>query len=274
MDTLQTSGRASALPNVIVTGSGGAGCGRAIALRFARDGARVVVSDIDDAAGRETVALIERAGGRALFCHADVRDEAQCRALVERCMFAFGAVSVLVNNASSAHQREAGIRGWRESIETDLLGTLHATHWAVEAMRREGRGGSIVNIASISALWHGRNTPGGFPGYDVAKAGMIRMTTRLGCLKQTDGIRVSCLAPGWIGTPEVRSHWESMSATERAELGIPSMLIDVNDLADVVARMANDESLAGRVVAWWSEDGPKLIEWGDRGYRKVSEYSR
>jgi len=89
------------------------------------------------------------------------------------------------------------------AIETDLLGALYATGSAIDAMRRRG-GGAIVNIASISALRHGRKTPCGFAGYDVAKIGMIRMTTWLASLARTDGIRVNCLAPGWIGTDPVR----------------------------------------------------------------------
>lgn len=89
----------------------------------------------------------------------------------------FGGVSVLINNASAPRGGE-GIDTWIDPVETDLVGALYATRWSIEAMKR-GRGGAIVNIASISALWHGRKTPGGIPGCDVAKAGMIRMTTRL-----------------------------------------------------------------------------------------------
>ena len=157
----------------IVTGSGGSGCGRAIAVRFARDGAAVVVSDINEAGGRETVRLIEQIGGRATFFRADVREESQARQLVEFAESAFGGLTVVINNASLPDSGIEGIAGWMGSVQTDLLGTIYVTRWAVDAMRRAG-GGSIVNIASISALWHGRKTPGGFPGYDVAKLGVIR----------------------------------------------------------------------------------------------------
>lgn len=145
------------------------------------------------------------------------------------------------------------------------------TLWAVEAMRR-GHGGAIVNIASISALWHGRKTPGGFPGYDVAKAGMIRMTTRLADLAEKDGIRVNCLAPGWIATEEVRQYWESLTPDERVARGVPSRLLTTDQVAEAVVRLAQDRTLAGRVLVWWSEDAPRLIEWGDRGYRNFVEF--
>jgi NAD(P)-dependent dehydrogenase (short-subunit alcohol dehydrogenase family) len=180
------------------------------------NGAAVVVSDINEAGGRETVNEIEGIGGRAAFFRADVRSESQMKELVSFAETAFGGLSVLVNNASAPHG-SAEIESWMSAIETDLLGAMYATRWAIEAMRR-GTGGAIVNIASISALWHGRKTPGGIPGYDVAKAAMIRMTTRLASLAESDGIRVNCLAPGWIATDEVRHYWESLTPNERLTL--------------------------------------------------------
>ena len=158
-----------------------------------------------------------------------------------------------------------------DAIETDLLGAIHATRWAVEAMRR-GDGGAIVNIASISALWHGRKSPGGIPGYDVAKAGMIRMTTRLASLAETDDIRVNCLAPGWIATDEVRRYWESLTPEERTARSVPSVLLTTDQISEAVVRLAKDRALAGRVLVWWSENAPHLIEWGDRGYRDLVEF--
>lgn len=257
-------------PVVIVTGAGGSGCGRAIARRFAADAARVVVCDIDEAGGRETVRLIEDSGGRARFFRADVRRESEVRDLVSFAESAFGGLQVLINNASAPRGSDR-LEEWTDPLETDLLGAIHATRWAIEVMRRGG-GGAIVNIASISALWHGRSTPGGLPGYDVAKAGMIRMTTRLASLAQTDGIRVNCLAPGWIATDGPRQYWESLTPSQRAERGVPSRLLTIDQISEVVVRLANDRSLAGRVLVWWSEDPPRLIQWGDRGYRDCLEF--
>lgn len=259
---------------VIVTGGGGVGCGRAIVVRFARDGAAVVVSDVDEQGGHDTVDLVKANGGRAAFFRADVRRENQVRDLISFAEATFGDLTALINNASAPHPRADGLEHWMEAIETDLLGAIHATRFAIEAMRRHGAGGAIVNIASISALWHGRKTPGGIPGYDVAKAGMIRMTTRLASLAKMDGIRVNCLAPGWIATEGVRPHWESLTQPERLERGVPSRLLTVDQISDAVMRLAKDHSLAGRVLVWWSEDAPHFIEWGDRGYRNVEEFSR
>jgi 3-oxoacyl-[acyl-carrier protein] reductase len=255
---------------VIVTGAGGTGCGRAIATRFARDGAAVVVSDINEPGGHETVRVIENAGGRAAFFRADVRDESQVRALIASGEATFGGVTVLVNNASAPHGPPDRLDGWMDSVQTDLLGTLYATQCAIEAMRR-GTGGAIVNIASISALWHGRKTPGGFLAYDVAKAGMIHMTTRLAPLAEQEGIRVNCLAPGWIATDGPRQYWESLTPAERLDRGVPSRLLTPEQVASAVVHLATDPSLAGRVMVWWSEDAPRLIQWGDRGYRDFVE---
>ena len=257
---------------VVVTGSGGSGCGRAIAARFAADGAAVVVSDINEVGGRETVRLIEQDGGRAAFCPADVADEMRVRQLIGFAESTFGGLSVLVNNASSPHPAGEGMAGWSPALQTDLLGTIYCTRCAIEAMRRYG-GGSIVNMSSISALWHGRKTPGGFPGYDVAKLGVIRLTTGVARDVAKDGIRVNCLAPGWIATEGPRQYWESLTPAQRAERGVPSKLLSTEQVADMVVRLATDRSLNGRVVVWWSEDLPRLIDWGDRGYRNATECS-
>jgi NAD(P)-dependent dehydrogenase (short-subunit alcohol dehydrogenase family) len=252
---------------VVVTGAGGTGCGRAIAARFALRGDAVVASDINETGGHETVRLIARAGGRAAFFRADVRSESEAHALASFAEATFGGLHVLINNASAPRGGDR-LEEWTEALETDLLGAIYATRWAIESMRRAG-GGAVVNIASISALWHGRRTAGGFPGYDVAKAGMICMTTRLASLAKTDGIRVNCLAPGWIATDGPRQYWESLTPSERAERGVPSRLLTADQVAEAVVRLADDVSLAGRVLVWWSEDAPQLIQWGDRGYRDL-----
>ncbi len=257
---------------VIVTGAGGAGCGRAIAARFAADGASVVVSDINEAGGSDTCRSITSSGGVASFCRTDVRDEAQVRELIAFAEKTYGRISVLVNNASAPHGPGADLDGWADPVQTDLIGAIHTSQHAIASMRRTG-GGSIVNIASISALWHGRTTPGGLLAYDVAKAGMIRMTTRLAPLAATDRIRVNCLAPGWIATDGPRQYWESLTPADRVARGVPSRLLSPAQIAAAVVRLAGDEALAGRVLIWWSEATPRLIEWGDRGYQHWTDLS-
>lgn len=254
----------------IVTGSGGGGCGRAIALRLAREGARVVVSDIQEAGGLETVRLIHADGSDAVFRRADVSREAEVRELIAFAEAAYGRLDILVNNASGPEYGSGGpLDLWKETVEIELLGTMHTSRHAIDAMRRSG-GGAIVNMSSISALWHGRrNRAPAVPAYDAAKAGVLRLTTMLGWLG-AEKIRVNALAPGWIASPAVRSYVDSVPAADRQSRGVPSRLLTPEEVAGAVVRLATDESLCGRVLVWWSEDQPRLIEWGDRGYEKFT----
>jgi NAD(P)-dependent dehydrogenase (short-subunit alcohol dehydrogenase family) len=250
---------------VVVTGAGGGGCGRTISLTFAREGAIVLVSDIDEAGGRETVRLIEATGGRAVWCAADVTVKDQVRNLIDTAALT-GDFRVLINNASGVFHLGDPLECWQELVEIDLLGTMYGTRLAIDAFRKRTAkdGCSIVNMSSITGLWHGREHPS--PGYDAVKAGVIRLTTMLASLHESDGIRVNCLAPGWIAAPQVREYWEPLTREQRKQRGAPSRLLRLEEVADAVFRLATDETLYGRVMLWWSEDRPQLIPYGDRGY--------
>ncbi len=113
--------------------------------------------------------------------------------------------------------------------------------------------------------------PGGAAAYDAAKVAMIRLTTSLEGLAAKDGIRVNCLAPGWIATDGPRQYWESLTPTQRIERGVPSRLLSVDDVSNATIHLATDRTLAGRVLLWWSEDHPRLIRRGDRGYKDADE---
>lgn len=249
----------------IVTGAGGGGSGRAIARRFARDGASVIVSDINENGGEETVRLIEAAGGRATFIRADVGIEAEVRALIESSAKTYGGVDILVNNASAPYHPEAPLEHWFETVQVDLLGAIYGTRYGIDAMRQRG-GGAIVNIGSTSALGHGRKQSGGSPAYDVAKAGVIRLTTMLAWLKEKEGIRVNCLVPDWIASPEVKSYFDTLSPQQRKEENTPDVLTTLDEIADAVVEFVTDDALAGRVMVWWSGQSRRLIPFGDPGY--------
>jgi len=247
----------------IVTGAGGTGSGRAIARRFAHEGAAVVITDLHQEGAHETVRLIESTGGRAALYAADVRVEEQARALIAFAEERFGPLAVMVNNASATFHPDEPLEHWFDTMQTDLLGTMYGIRHAIDALRRSG-GGAIVNISSISALWHGRHHSA--PAYDAAKAGVLRLSTGLAWLAEAHNIRVNCLAPGWIASEQVRAYWEPLTSEERRQRGAPSRLLQLDQVADAVVRLATDESLAGRVMVWWSEDDPRLIPWGDSGY--------
>jgi len=239
---------------VIVTGGGGPGCGRAIARRFAKEGVSVVVADNDTAGGLVTKAVIDRDEGRAAFVPVDLGKPGAVRKMVDFAVAAFGRVDVLVNNASFPYHPQERFEHWVETLEVDLVAVAQATLVCLEPMRKAG-GGAIVNMASVSAIGHGRRHAE-VPAFDAAKAGVIRLTTALGFLAQRDNIRVNCLVPGWIATPEVQGYVDSLTPEERTLRGVPQTLLSTAQIADAVYQLATDQRLAGRVLVWWNGIDP------------------
>ena len=147
---------------------------------------RVIVSDINDQGSSETLRQIQQSGGEAAVFQADVRVEEQIRRLIIFARQRFGGMDVLVNNASARFRPSEPLEHWIDPVQTDFVGAMCSTRFAIDEMRRRG-GGAIVNISSTSALGHGRKTPGGAPAYDAAKAGILRLTTMLANLGEKDG---------------------------------------------------------------------------------------
>ena len=252
----------------LVTGAGGGGSGRSIALRFAMEGSKVIVSDIDEQGGRETVRLIEAQGGQAVFFRADVGADEEVHELIDFAGKKYGGLDVLVNNASDTSHLEGFFDHWHDLIRVDLLGPLHITFHAIEAMRKRG-GGAIVNIGSTSALGHGRKHSR-WPAYDVAKAGVMRLTTTLAPLREELGIRVNCLIPNWVASPPVKAYWDTLTAQQRKDGGVPEVLTTLDEIADAVLRLATDPALAGRLLIFWnSGERPRFIPWGDQGCERL-----
>lgn len=248
----------------IVTGGAGPGCGGAFCRRFARDGASVVIADVNDQAGRNLEREIARQGGRAIFVHADVGLQRDAQAMIEQAEREFGGVDILVNSASAPFPPQGLLAGWFDAVQVDLLGTMYATWHAIPAMRRRG-GGAIVNISSTSALGHDQK-PSGSPGYDVAKIGVLRLATMLTPLAAEANIRVNCLVPDWIASPEVKEYFDALTPEQRMEEGVPPVLTSLEEVADAVVKLATDTTLAGRVMVWWSGQQPRLIPIGDAGH--------
>ena len=257
---------------VVVTGAGGPGCGRAVSCAFAREGAHVVASDVNDESGRRTLRKIHEitgnAGPEAAYVHCDVRQETEVRGLIEFAERKFGGVHVVVNNASAPYTPGEALDNWDDTVRTDLLGAMYGTRLGIQALRRSG-GGAIVNVTSTSAIEHGRTRPSGSPSYDAAKAGIMRLTTMLAWLGEKENIRVNCIAPDWVATPEVKSYVDSLTPEQRAKDGVPSRLTGLDEIAAQFVRLATDETLAGRVLVWWSDDAPRLIPWADPGYTRL-----
>jgi NAD(P)-dependent dehydrogenase (short-subunit alcohol dehydrogenase family) len=242
----------------LVTG-GAAGIGRAIAVRLAADGARVAVADIDEDAGRETVASL---GEEAVFLQADLSLEDDVRRTVSRALAELGGLDVLVNNAGGASQAFPGapLSEWLWTLDLNLRASMIATHLAVEAMLERGRGGAVVNVSSVAGLG---TRAYGLPDYAAAKAGLVRFTASLAGLGESDGIRVACICPDYVDTPAVRRSLARMSEADRAE--VPP-LVPAEEIAELVADLVRDDASAGRIVVRFADEpGPRELPLGLRG---------
>ncbi|MEE9285568.1 MAG: SDR family oxidoreductase [Dehalococcoidia bacterium] len=186
----------------LITG-GGSGIGRATAQRMAQAGASVVVADVDEPGGAQTVSGIREEGLEASFVGVDVTSEEQVRAMVEAALQRYGRLDVLHNNAGimpvhpSIEETPADV--WRHVIEVDLTGVFLGCKYGAPALKRGG-GGVIINTASLAGI---RGFAFGLH-YAAAKGGVVQLTISLANLLQDDNIKVNCLCPTAVDTPLTR----------------------------------------------------------------------
>jgi NAD(P)-dependent dehydrogenase (short-subunit alcohol dehydrogenase family) len=225
----------------VVTGAG-SGIGRATAVRLARDGASVVVADLDAAGGGETVARIQEAGGAAVALQVDVTLEAEARRMLVTAEERYGGVDILCNNAGiitgTLDFAQATSDQWQRVLDVNLRAVILGTHLALPLLRRRG-GGAIVHTASMAAFV-------GFPAdpvYAATKGAVVMFTHSLGALA-AEGIRVNCICPGIVNTPMLR---RAAGDEQPAWLGtVP--LLEPEDIADGIIQLITDDSLAGRAL--------------------------
>lgn len=198
----------------LVTGAG-AGIGRGVAVGLARCGADIVLAEIDPERAEEAAARVRETGRRALVVVTDVMDTDQIRAAVERADSGFGRLDILVNNAGGVRGRrflDQSERSWRRHVDINLVSVFAATHAAAPLMIRGGRGGSIVNVASIEAF---RAAPR-FAVYAACKAAMASFTRTMAVELAEHGIRVNGIAPDHTETPGNRGQLSGATAEESA----------------------------------------------------------
>jgi len=188
----------------LVTGAGsrgdGVGNGRAAAILFAREGARLVLADQDREAAEATRAMIAEEGGEAVVVRADVTNIVDCRDMVAVAMDRWGRLDVLDNNVGiggAGSVVEVDQEEWEHVLQVNVTGMMLVSKYAVRAMR-EGAGGSIINISSVSAL-----RPRGLTPYSTSKGAVIALSQAMAVDHASDGIRVNCIAPGPVYTPMV-----------------------------------------------------------------------
>jgi NAD(P)-dependent dehydrogenase (short-subunit alcohol dehydrogenase family) len=206
----------------IVTGAGsrgeGIGNGRAAAVLFAREGARVLVVDQDAAKAEATLAMIRAEGGEAAPFVADVTTRQDTEAMVAEAVGRWGRLDILDNNVGIEGRGtllETDEAGWDRVMRVNVIGMMLASRAAIPAMAAGG-GGAIVNISSISAL-----RPRGLTPYSVSKGAVIALTRAMAVDHAAQGIRVNCIAPGPVYTPMVSSAGMSPELRDRRRRASP-----------------------------------------------------
>lgn len=223
----------------IVTGASG-GIGRATALAFAESGASVVVSDVQEDKGEETVRRIIDRGGQAIFQRCNVADEDQVKTLISRAVSEYGRLDYAANNAgiNDIRKDEYDRDVWQQSLDVNLTGVMLCMKAEAEAMMA-GSGGAIVNTSSIMGLV-------GNPmqvAYTASKHGVIGLTRHAALRWAETGIRVNCVCPGVIDTPmteviskdpEIKKTMEAMTPMKR--LGQPE------EIASAIVWLCSDQA--------------------------------
>lgn len=237
----------------IVTGAGsvgpGWGNGRAVAVRLAQEGAKVLAVDRDAGSLRETVARAKEAGGRIETHLCDVTDAAAVAAMAEACVAAWGRIDVLVNNVGGSAPGgpvEMPEEVWDAQIDSNLKSMFLACKHVLPVMERQGAG-AVVNIASTSGL---RWTGAAQVAYAAAKAGVIQFSRVVAVQYAARGIRVNTVIPGQLHTPMVETRLakqrsggdvEALLAQRRARTPLP-VTGDGRDTANAVLFLASEEA--------------------------------
>ncbi|MFA8439554.1 SDR family NAD(P)-dependent oxidoreductase [Pueribacillus sp. YX66] len=223
----------------IVTG-GSSGIGRATALLFSSEGAQVMVADINEELGRETVQLIKENGGDAVFQRVDVSSPEQVQAVVKATIENFGKLNIMVNNAGISHGEkkieDVPIEDWDKVVDVSMKSVFLGMKYAIPEMLEHG--GSIINTASVAGI-KGQKL---LAGYTAAKSGVIAITKSTALEYGKHNIRINAIAPGVIETP-ITDEWKKTpkwpilsTANALRRIGQPE------EVANAMLFLASDES--------------------------------
>ncbi len=239
----------------IITGSA-SGMGQAAAVLFASEGARVVVTDINERAGAETVKTIRDDGGTAIFINADITNEGEVKALVETSLETFGHIDILYNNTGVMLPEDQSVVDntemvWDRVLDINLKSVFLCSKYTIPHMVKQGKG-SIINIASFVALM-GSTVPQ--DAYTASKGGMLSLTKSLAVQYGRHGVRCNAICPGPIETPLLRYLWTSEEARNTRLNRIPlGRFGEATDIVYMALYLASDES-SWTTGAWLVVDG-------------------
>jgi NAD(P)-dependent dehydrogenase (short-subunit alcohol dehydrogenase family) len=227
----------------LITG-GASGMGKVASHLFAREGAKVVLTDVADQAGEEVVATIGDEGGQAAYVHADVSKSSDAQAMVRFAVDTFGGLTVLYNNAGVFPERDGSVTEtpedvWDLTIDINLKGVYLGCRYGIPAMIESG-GGSIVNVASFVALM-GAATPQ--IAYTASKGGVLSMTREIAVEFARKGVRANSLCPGPIETPLLQELLADPARRQRRLVHIPmGRFGQAQEIANAALFLASDES--------------------------------
>ncbi len=241
----------------VITGAG-SGQGRAAALRFAEEGASVVIAEVDTATGASAADEITAAGGAGLFVQTDVSSEEDWRRVIGRSVEAFGGVDVLYNNAAVAPAADGSVvdvalEVWNRILAVNLTGPMLGCRHAIPQMLRRG-GGSIINTSSIRAFVGGSQP---IDAYTASKGALVSLTRSLAVVYGPQGIRANVVAPGTIRTPMALVHDAHGDAGSRMRLARYPVgrFGEPTEIADLALYLASDESR-------WTNGAVMVIDGG------------
>ena len=225
-----------------VVSGGGSGIGRATCIALARAGARVIVADINDEGGRETVDMVGTNGGIAVFRHCDVTQTEDLAGAFASAVEHFSSLDIVFNNAGIGGEELFAdeMQAWTRMVDINLTAVIDATRIAVREMKR-ARGGVIINTASMGGLLP---MPGS-PVYAATKAGVVNFTRSLAYLATESDIRVNAICPTFTDTPLVRRDGDER--VEEMKLLVGGIL-QPEDIAAGVIELIEDDSRAGAIM--------------------------
>ena len=235
----------------VITGIG-SGMGRTAALRFAKEGARLAVGDINVAGGEETVQMVKDAGGTVVWIPTNIADPAQVANLMKEAHAAYGKIDILYNNAGIGPPADTRVTDlaeetWDLTLGVNLRGTMLCCKYGIPYLMESG--GSVINVASIAGIRSNNLLPS--TSYTVSKAGIIALTRQVATDYAKHKVRVNAICPGPIHTPTLDPFFADPEVERRFKERIPlGRMGTTEDVVNLTLFLASDEAawITGSII--------------------------